>query len=77
MTVRNNKNKIIQFKYGDDNIDPTKVENQSVPLTRMTQEQIYSHFQIPEDSSKAVFTTTYTNDAAKRMRKQKKELNKR
>ena len=26
-TVRNNKNKIIQFSYGDDNIDPTKVEN--------------------------------------------------
>ena len=28
MTVRNNKNKIIQFTYGDDNINPTKVENQ-------------------------------------------------
>ena len=28
MTVRNNKNKIIQFKYGDDGMDPIKVENQ-------------------------------------------------
>ena len=32
MTVRNNKGKILQFSYGDDNIDPIKVENQSVPL---------------------------------------------
>ena len=46
-------------------------------LTRMNLEQIYAHFQIPEDSSKALFTTTYTKDAGKRMRKQKKELNKR
>ena len=28
MTVRNNKNKIVQFKYGDDNINPMKTENQ-------------------------------------------------
>ena len=28
-TVRNNKNKIVQFKYGDDGFDATKVENQS------------------------------------------------
>ena len=52
MTVRNNKGKILQFSYGDDNIDPTKVENQSVPLTRMSLAEIYAHFQIPEDSSK-------------------------
>ena len=44
MTVRNNKGKILQFSYGDDNIDPIKVENQSVPLTRMNLQEIYSHF---------------------------------
>ena len=60
MTVRNNKGKILQFSYGDDNIDPIKVENQSVPLTRMNMEQIYAHFQIPEDSPKHSFITTYT-----------------
>ena len=48
MTVRNNKGKIIQFKYGDDNINPTKTENQKLPLTRMSLEEIYSHFQIPD-----------------------------
>ena len=30
MTVRNNKNKIIQYKYGDDNFDPLKVESHSL-----------------------------------------------
>ena len=77
MTVRNNKGKILQFSYGDDNIDPIKVENQFLPLTRMNLEQIYAHFQIPEDSTKALFNTTYTKDSGKRMKKQKKELNNR
>ena len=31
MTVRNNKNKIVQFKYGDDNIVTTKVES-NIPI---------------------------------------------
>jgi len=75
MTVRNNKGKILQFCYGDDNIDPIKVENQSLPLTKMNLEQIYAHFQIPEDSTKALFNTTYTKDAGTRMKKQKKMLN--
>ena len=43
-TVRNSKNKIMQFKYGDDNIDPTKVETQTIQLCAMKQEQVYAHF---------------------------------
>jgi DNA-directed RNA polymerase II subunit RPB1 len=74
-TVRNNKNKIIQFSYGDDNIDPTKVENQKLPLPDMTIEDIYSHFQIPNDeSSDDVSTVNYTKAALKRMKGQKQEL---
>jgi DNA-directed RNA polymerase beta' subunit len=74
-TVRNNKNKIIQFSYGDDNIDPTKVENQKMPLPEMTIEDIYSHFQIPNDeSSDDVSTVNYTKAALKRMKGQKQEL---
>ena len=38
MTVRNNKNKVIQFTYGDDNVDPTKVESQQLPLANATRE---------------------------------------
>lgn len=75
MTVRNNKGKIIQFKYGDDNINPTKTENQKLPLTRMSLEEIYSHFQIPEDdNANSIFTTTYTLKARKRIKKQKNKL---
>ena len=74
-TVRNNKNKIIQFAFGDDNIDPTKVENQKLPLPEMTIEDIYSHFQIPnDDASGDVTTVNYTKAALKRMKKQKPEL---
>ena len=72
MTVRNNKNKIIQFTYGDDNINPMKTENQKLPLTNMTLEEIYSHFQIPDDdnNSNSIFTTTYSSAARKRIKTQ-------
>ena len=74
-TVRNNKNKIIQFAYGDDGFDPTKIENQKLPLPEMTIEEIYSHFQIPyDDSSDDVSTVNYTKAALKRMKSQKDEL---
>ena len=70
-TVRNNKNKIIQFRYGDDNIDTTKVENISLPLSKMTIEEIYSHYQIPSDDiSDEVITANYTKTTIKRMKKQ-------
>ena len=72
MTVRNNKNKIIQFTYGDDHINPTKTENQQFPLHLMTMEEIYSHFQAPMDKTNALFNTTYTKDAGKRVKKQQK-----
>jgi len=52
MTVRTNKNKIVQFSYGDDNIDPIKVENQSIPIVSMSVQDIYSHYLIPEESGK-------------------------
>ena len=52
MTVRTNKNKIVQFCYGEDNIDTVKVENQSIPLVSMSTQDIYSHFLIPEESGK-------------------------
>ena len=75
MTVRNNKNKIIQFAYGDDNIDTTKVENQNIDLPKMTREEIYAHFQMPgDDNTSAVITTNYTKTTIKRLAKQKNEL---
>ena len=74
MTVRNNKQKIIQFSYGDDGFDTVKVENQFLPITKMTLEQIYEHFQMPGSESNSAFTTSYTKAAISRMKKQKKEI---
>jgi DNA-directed RNA polymerase II subunit RPB1 len=46
MTVRNSKGKIIQFAYGDDGFDSTRVENQVIPLVGMSIEDIYMHYDI-------------------------------
>merc|ERR1711871_876329 len=78
MTVRNNKNKIIQFSYGDDGIVTTKVENQPLPLTKMSLEEIYSHFQMPSMDLKNEDTLTlFSKRASKRLNKQKSKLKKR
>jgi DNA-directed RNA polymerase beta' subunit len=49
MTVRNNKNKIIQFSFGEDSIDTSKVENQEFPVSEMTIQDVYSHYLIMND----------------------------
>ena len=46
MSVRNSKGKIVQFSYGDDSFDSTKVENQFIPLVNMSIEDIYMHYDI-------------------------------
>jgi DNA-directed RNA polymerase II subunit RPB1 len=77
MTVRNGKNKIVQFAYGDDGMDSTKVENQVLPLTHMSIEQIYAHFLIPEGTKAAreMIKSVFTSDVAKRLKKESKEYN--
>tara|TARA_R110002074_G_scaffold293467_1_gene465167 strand:- start:112 stop:4347 length:4236 start_codon:yes stop_codon:yes gene_type:complete len=75
MTVRNNKQKIVQFHYGDDGIDTVRVENQLLPLVGMSLEEIYAHFHFPsENDSTSVFMTPYTKGAAGRMKKQQTDL---
>jgi DNA-directed RNA polymerase II subunit RPB1 len=54
-TVRNSKNKVMQFKYGDDNIDPAKVESQYIKLCEFKQEQIYSHFHTEFENAALLF----------------------
>jgi len=49
MTIRTNKNKIVQFSYGDDNIDTIKVEDQGIPIVSMSTQDIYAHYLIPEE----------------------------
>jgi len=52
MTIRTNKNKIVQFSYGDDNIDTVKVENQMMPIVTMSTQDIYAHFNVPNENGK-------------------------
>tara|TARA_A100001015_G_scaffold311635_1_gene415266 strand:+ start:778 stop:5289 length:4512 start_codon:yes stop_codon:yes gene_type:complete len=75
MTVRNNKNKIIQYSYGDDNFNPVHVENQSMPFISMSIEEIYGHYQMPNDSTKdSIYSTLYTKQTYTRFKKQKGDL---
>jgi len=73
MTVRNNKGKVIQFNYGEDNINPTRSEDQQLPLVKFSIDDIYSHFQIPIDVKKKG-KTNFTKKAMTRMNKQKNDL---
>ena len=50
MTIRNNKNKIVQFSYGEDNFDNVKTENQGFSLVEMNIQDIYAHYLLPNDS---------------------------
>ena len=76
MTVRNNKNKIIQFAYGDDNIDSIKVESQSMPLTTMSIQEIYAHYNLPADIFFKIAMHIYTKDALAQHKRSLQEINK-
>ena len=79
MTVRNNKNKIIQFSYGDDGFDPVKVEFQYLPLVQMSLEEIYNHYQMPivtagKTKTDDVYIASFTKPTIKRLAKQSSDL---
>lgn len=75
MTIRTNKNKIVQFSYGDDNIDTTKVENQAIPLVSMSVQDIYAHYLIPEESGKVkTLNNILLKNVMARFNKQKVEF---
>ena len=75
MTVRNSKEKIIQFSYGDDGFDPTRVENQPLPLVSMSLEDIYRRFQLPlVDGKRSLYTSVCTVPTRRRIKKQQPAL---
>ena len=77
MTVRNNKRKIVQFHYGDDGFDPTKVENQVIRLVSMSLEEIYLHYDFMGlNQGDANLKSIYNAPAVKRFNKQKDDLKK-
>jgi DNA-directed RNA polymerase II subunit RPB1 len=70
MTVRNGIGKIIQFRYGDDNFDSTKTENQKIPLATMTTEDIYNYYDIAGvNNEKTVLKDIYTKGTISRRNK--------
>jgi DNA-directed RNA polymerase II subunit RPB1 len=71
MTVRTNKNKIVQFSYGDDNIDSVKVENQKMPIVTMSVQELFSHFNIPEETTRSkILNTIFLKNVLTRYKKQ-------
>ena len=76
MTIRTNKNKIVQFAYGDDGIDTTKVENQFIPIVSMSTQDIYSHFNVPDENGKnKILSNIFLKNTMTRMKKQSEKTN--
>jgi DNA-directed RNA polymerase II subunit RPB1 len=74
MTVRNNMGKIVQFSYGEDGAETTRIENQSIPIVGMSVEQIYMHYDIVGmNDGDHELIKIYTKGAAMRIRKQREE----
>lgn len=75
LTVRNSNGKIIQYAYGDDYFDSTKIENQVIPLTGMSIEDIYLHYDIPgiNDTTTSTKDAIFTKQTITRMKTQKNE----
>ena len=71
MTLRTNKGKVVQFTYGDDGIDPVKVENQVMPLVSMSIQDIYAHFNIPDEAGKMkTLSLFFLKNTMSRLKKQ-------
>jgi DNA-directed RNA polymerase II subunit RPB1 len=74
MTVRNNKNKIVQFCYGDNGMDTVRVEGQILPISEMTLEDIYHHFHVYSETDNKTFSKPFTKQTNSRLNKQKNDL---
>ena len=70
MTVRNNKGRVVQFKYGDDGIDPVKTESIRMAIHSMSSEDIFNYFHTKPVSRRKQDKVYYTPDTTKRIKKQ-------
>jgi DNA-directed RNA polymerase II subunit RPB1 len=74
MTVRTNKNKIVQFQYGDDGVDTMKCEDQEIPIVEMSRQDIYNHYLVPEESGKGkMLSNVFLKNVLSRFKKQNQE----
>ena len=75
MTIRTNKNKIVQFSYGEDGIDTTKVEDQDMPIVEMSTQDIYNHYLIPEETGKVkTLTNIFLKNTMSRFKTQQQDF---
>jgi DNA-directed RNA polymerase II subunit RPB1 len=75
MTVRSNKGKIVQFVYGEDNIDTVKVENQQIPIVNMSIQDIYTHYALPDDTNNSkILSSIFLKNVLARYKNQKKTM---
>jgi DNA-directed RNA polymerase II subunit RPB1 len=75
MTVRSNKGKIVQFVYGEDNIDTVKVENQQIPIVNMSIQDIYAHYALPDDTNNSkILSSIFLKNVLARYKNQKKTM---
>lgn len=75
MTVRNNKNRIVQFSYGEDGIDTVKIEHSNMNFIGMTPDEMYAHFYVPvsgDSETNSELKAIFSKAAFSRMKKQQK-----
>jgi DNA-directed RNA polymerase beta' subunit/intein/homing endonuclease len=75
MTVRNNKNRIVQFSYGEDGIDTVKIEHSNMNFIGMTPDELYAHFYVPvsgDSETTSELKAVFSKAAFSRMKKQQK-----
>jgi DNA-directed RNA polymerase II subunit RPB1 len=65
--------KIVQFTYGDDGAETTRVENQNIQLVNMSIEDIYMYYDLVgiNDGENKDLLQVYTSDTIKRFKKQR------
>ena len=74
MTIRSSKGNIVQFSYGEDHVDTVKTESQELPLVEMSIQDIYAHFNIPDEKQKTkTLSIMFTKQALTRLRRQEEE----
>jgi len=72
-SIRNANNVIVQFVYGDDNFDPTKLERQSFKLIEYDNNKMKEEFYIIYDN-KTNWSLYFTDDIVKEIKKDKEML---
>lgn len=73
-TVRNGVNNIVQFAYGDDGIDPCKLNKQELKLIEYSNDEMTKKYLITEESM-TLLKNIMTADAYKEMTSQKDYIN--